>query len=107
MAGFEGIHYISLSILFAKLFEEVAVRLSQPHIVGNIIAGIVVGPALLAWVHPADEITLFTQFLLIGLEEIDIPSISSALRKRLYAGAVVGLQCRLPLQCLLFYFSLA
>jgi Na+:H+ antiporter len=96
LAGFEGILYISLLILFAKLFEEVAVRLKQPPIVGYIIAGIVIGPALLAWVHPADEITMFIQigifflFFLIGLEEIDIPSIFSVLRKRLFAGAVVG-----------------
>jgi Kef-type K+ transport system membrane component KefB len=96
LAGFEGILYISLLILFAKLFEEVAVRLHQPPIVGYIIAGIVLGPAVLAWVQPADEITLFIQigvfflFFLIGLEEIDIPSIFSVLRKRLFAGATVG-----------------
>lgn len=96
MAGFEGILYISLLILFAKLFEEVAVRLRQPPIVGYIIAGIVLGPAILAWVQPADEITLFIQigvfflFFLIGLEEIDIPSIFSVLKKRLFAGASVG-----------------
>jgi Kef-type K+ transport system membrane component KefB len=94
--AFEGILYIALLILFAKLFEEVAVRLRQPPIVGYIIAGIVLGPAVLAWVHPADEISLFVQigvfflFFLIGLEEIDIPSIFSVLRKRLFAGATVG-----------------
>lgn len=114
MAGFEGILYISLLILFAKLFEEVAVRLRQPPIVGYIIAGIVVGPALLAWVHPADEITLFIQigifflFFLIGLEEIDIPSIFSVLRKRLFAGAVVGFAVpfALAVPALLFFTGL-
>lgn len=96
MAGFEGILYISLLILFAKLFEEVAVRLRQPPIVGYIIAGIVLGPAVFSLVQPADEITLFIQigvfflFFLIGLEEIDIPSIFSVLKKRLFAGATVG-----------------
>lgn len=114
MAGFEGILYISLLILFSKLFEEVAVRLKQPPIVGYIIAGIVVGPALLAWVHPADEITLFIQigiffmFFLIGLEEIDIPSIFSVLRKRLFAGAVVGFAVpfALAVPALLFFTGL-
>lgn len=114
MAGFEGILYISLLILFAKLFEEVAVRLKQPPIVGYIIAGIIVGPALLAWVHPADEITLFIQigifflFFLIGLEEIDIPSIFSVLRKRLFAGAVVGFAVpfALAVPALLFFTDL-
>jgi len=114
LAGFEGILYISLLILFSKLFEEVAVRLKQPPIVGYIIAGIVVGPALLAWVHPADEITLFIQigiffmFFLIGLEEIDIPSIFSVLRKRLFAGAVVGFAVpfALAVTALLFFTGL-
>jgi Kef-type K+ transport system membrane component KefB len=114
LAGFEGILYISLLILSAKLFEEVAVRLRQPPIVGYIIAGIVVGPALLAWVHPADEITLFIQigifflFFLIGLEEIDIPSIFSVLRKRLFAGAVVGFAVpfALAVPALLFFTGL-
>jgi len=96
LAGFEGILYISVLILSAKLFEEVAVRLRQPPIVGYIIAGIIVGPAALGLVQPADEITLFIQigvfflFFLIGLEEIDIPSIFSVLKKRLFAGATVG-----------------
>jgi Kef-type K+ transport system membrane component KefB len=114
LAGFEGILYISLLILFAKLFEEVAVRLRQPPIVGYIIAGIIVGPALLAWVQPADEITLFIQigifflFFLIGLEEIDIPSIFSVLRKRLFAGAVVGFAVpfALAVPALLFFTGL-
>ena len=112
MAGFEGILYISLLILFAKLFEEVAVRLRQPPIVGYIIAGIVIGPAALALVQPADEITLFIQigvfflFFLIGLEEIDIPSIFSVLRKRLFAGATVGFAVPFALAVpMLFFFT--
>ena len=110
MAGFEGILYISLLIIFAKLFEEAAVRLRQPPIVGYIIAGIVLGPAVLAWVQPADEITLFIQigvyflFFLIGLEEIDIPSIFSVLRKRLFAGATVGFAAPFALAVLVLFF---
>lgn len=96
LAGFEGILYISLLVVFAKLFEEVAVRLRQPPVVGYIIAGIVLGPAMLAWISPTDEITLFIElgifflFFLIGLEEIDIPSIFSVLRKRMFIGAAIG-----------------
>lgn len=112
MAGFEGILYISLLIIFAKLFEEIAVRLKQPPIVGYIVAGIVLGPAVLSWVHPADDITLFIQigifflFFLIGLEEIDIRSIFSVLRKRLFLGAIVGFVVPFGLAIpVLFYFT--
>jgi hypothetical protein len=47
LAGFKGILYIALLVLSAKLFEEIAVRLRQPPIFGYLIAGIVVGLAVL------------------------------------------------------------
>lgn len=109
MAGFEGILYLALLILFAKLFEELAVRLRQPPIIGYVLAGILLGPALLSWVQPQAEITLFIQigvfflFFLIGLEEIDIPGIFSALKKRLFAGAAVGFAVPFALAFLAFY----
>jgi len=96
LSSFDGILYLSLLIFFAKLFEEIAVRFKLPPIIGYVMAGIILGPAILAWVQPVDEITLFIQigvfflFFLIGLEEIDVPGIFSALRKRLFAGAAVG-----------------
>jgi Kef-type K+ transport system membrane component KefB len=109
LAGFEGILYLALLILFAKLFEELAVRLRQPPIIGYVLAGILLGPALLSWVQPQAEITLFIQigvfflFFLIGLEEIDIPGIFSALKKRLFAGAAVGFAVPFALAFLAFY----
>ncbi len=51
-------------------------RIDQPTIIGNVLAGIIVGPALLALVDPIDAIDLFISigvFFLIGLEEIDLP----------------------------------
>lgn len=109
MASFEGILYLALLILFAKLFEEVAVRLRQPPIMGYVMAGILLGPALLSWVQPQPEITLFIQigvfflFFLIGLEEIDIPGIFSALKKRLFAGAAAGFAVPFSLASLAFF----
>jgi Kef-type K+ transport system membrane component KefB len=86
LAGFKDILDIALLVLSAKLFEEIAVRLTQPPIFGYLIAGIVVGLAFLRWLQPADELMLFIQiviqtgiffffFFLIGLEEIGILSI--------------------------------
>lgn len=58
----------------AKLFAEVAERLKQPAIVGEIIAGAVVGPSVLGWIEPNEVLTALSElgvmFLLfrVGLE---------------------------------------
>lgn len=58
----------------AKLLAELAERLKQPSVVGELIAGIVIGPALLGWVRPNDFLAVLAElavlFLLfqVGLE---------------------------------------
>src|SRR3546814_19213613 len=58
----------------AKLFAEIFERLKQPAVVGEILAGVLIGPSVLGWVSP-NEIThtmaeLGVIFLLfsVGLE---------------------------------------
>ena len=88
--------YLGVLILSAKVFEEIMVRIKQPPIIGNVIAGIVVGPALFSIVKPVSEIEVFISigifflFFLIGLEEIDLPGLFGIFRKKLFAGAVMG-----------------
>ena len=43
-----------IALIAAKLMAELFERLRQPAVVGEIIAGIIVGPALLNWVQPTD-----------------------------------------------------
>jgi Kef-type K+ transport system membrane component KefB len=58
----------------AKVMAEVFERLRQPAVVGEILAGIVIGPSLLAWVQPSELIAVLAEvgviFLLftVGLE---------------------------------------
>ena len=58
----------------AKILAEVFERLKQPAVVGEILAGVVIGPSLLGWVQPSDLITILAEigviFLLftVGLE---------------------------------------
>ena len=69
---------IPLSILLifgtAKLLAEVFERLGQPGIVGEILAGVLIGPSVLGWVHPNEVLTTLAElgvmFLLfrVGLE---------------------------------------
>lgn len=67
---------LSLLVVFAsaKLLAEVFERLGQPGIVGEIFAGILIGPHVLGWMHPTDFLRelsdLGVMFLLfrVGLE---------------------------------------
>lgn len=61
-------------LLFAKLGDEVFRRMGQPTIIGEILAGVVVGPAVLGWVEVGETVEVFAElgavFLLfwVGLE---------------------------------------
>src|SRR5688572_24140785 len=67
---------LAMLIVFgaAKLFGELAERLRQPAIVGEIIAGAIVGPSVLGWIQPDEVLTALSElgvmFLLfrVGLE---------------------------------------
>jgi Kef-type K+ transport system membrane component KefB len=65
-----------LFILFAaaKIGAEIFERLRQPAIVGEILAGVLVGPHVLGWVHPDEatfamsELGVLLLLFLVGLE---------------------------------------
>jgi Kef-type K+ transport system membrane component KefB len=67
---------VSMLILFvsAKLMGEIAERLRQPAIVGEILAGVLIGPSVLGWLAPNEFLSamsdLGAMFLLfrVGLE---------------------------------------
>lgn len=67
---------LSLFIMLAaaKIMAEVFERLQQPAVVGEILAGIVIGPSLLGWVAPSEITAILAEigviFLLftVGLE---------------------------------------
>ena len=58
----------------AKVFSEIFERLRLPGLVGEILAGVLIGPSVLGWVHPAPLLTHLSElgvlFLLfrVGLE---------------------------------------
>jgi Kef-type K+ transport system membrane component KefB len=67
---------LAIFVIFgsAKLLAEVFERLRQPGIVGEILAGVLIGPSVLGWIQPAQYTTTLSQlgvmFLLfrVGLE---------------------------------------
>ncbi len=101
--------FLGVLIIGSKVFEEIFVKLRQPGILGNVIAGLVLGPSVLAIVKPTIEIELFISlgifflFFLVGIEEIDFAGLISSLRRRIFYTAAIGFL--IPF-LLIFYFSL-
>ena len=67
---------LSLFIIIAsaKIMAEIFERLRQPAVVGEILAGVVIGPSLLGWVQPTDLLSIIAEIgvifllFLVGLE---------------------------------------
>ncbi|RKD27094.1 sodium:proton antiporter [Ammoniphilus oxalaticus] len=65
---------IVIVLLATKLAGQLSVRLGQPSVLGKIIVGIILGPALLGWVKDTEIIDVFSQIgvlllmFLAGLE---------------------------------------
>ncbi|MCA1590370.1 MAG: cation:proton antiporter, partial [Acidobacteria bacterium] len=63
-----------IMLVAAKLMAEMFERLRQPAVVGEILAGVLIGPSVLGWVRPSELITILAEigviFLLftVGLE---------------------------------------
>lgn len=51
---------LAVIILCTKLAGDLAVRLGQPSVLGKLIIGVIIGPALLGWVHNTEVIEAFS-----------------------------------------------
>jgi len=54
-----------LILLTARLFGELATRLNLPSVLGELLAGILLGPSLLGWVEPTDIFRLLAEIGII------------------------------------------
>ncbi|WP_339288507.1 cation:proton antiporter [Ureibacillus sp. FSL K6-0786] len=74
MDVFEFILQIVLVLLVAKIAGQISIRLGQPSVLGKIIAGIILGPAVLGWIEQTELIHVFSEIgvlllmFLAGLE---------------------------------------
>lgn len=53
--------YLMLIILFTKLAGDLSVRLGQPAVLGKLIVGIILGPAVLGWIQDGEFIHYFSE----------------------------------------------
>ncbi len=54
-------------LLTARVFAELASRLHLPSVIGELIAGVVLGPSLLGWIEPVEPIKLMAEIGIILL----------------------------------------
>jgi Kef-type K+ transport system membrane component KefB len=50
--------YLLVILLTARVFAELATRLQAPSVIGELFAGVVLGPSLLGWIEPVEAIKL-------------------------------------------------
>jgi len=58
---------IVIILLSARLFAEIASRINIPPVVGELLAGVVLGPSLFGWIEPDKVLSLLAQIGIILL----------------------------------------
>ncbi len=65
--------YLLIILVTARLFAEIAVRLGAPAVIGELTAGIVLGPSMLGWLQPDEVIKLLAEIgILLLLFEVGL-----------------------------------
>ncbi|MFQ5488627.1 MAG: cation:proton antiporter [Gammaproteobacteria bacterium] len=59
--------YLLAILLSARIFAELAVRLRAPTVIGELFAGVVLGPSLLGWIEPVEALKLLAEIGIILL----------------------------------------
>lgn len=59
--------HLLLILLTARVFAELATRLHSPAVIGELLAGVVLGPSLLGWIEPVEAIKLMAEIGIILL----------------------------------------
>ena len=54
-------------LLTARIFAELATRLQAPSVIGELFAGVILGPSLLGWIEPFEAIKLMAEIGIILL----------------------------------------
>src|SRR6185436_8685189 len=89
--------FLSLIVIYvsARLFGELAVRIGQPAVLGELLAGVIVGGSVLGWIHETEmlkllgEIAVMLLLFEVGLES-DLRSFLAVGRSALVV-ALIGI----------------
>lgn len=84
--------HLLIILVTARIFAEIAVRLNFPAVIGELCAGIVIGPSLLGWVSPTETIRLLAEIgIILLLFEVGLETDVRRLIKSGSAAALVAL----------------
>lgn len=84
MQAYTFILYLLIILLSARFFAELAVRLKAPSVIGELFAGIVIGPSMFGWVEPGEPLKLLAEIgIILLLFEVGI---STDIKRLLYTG---------------------
>lgn len=86
---------ILILLVAARLLGQLMTRLKQPALVGEIFAGILLGPALLKWIEPSkslegiSELSVFLIVVAAGLE-MELGEVVKSIKGRGFVAAMLG-----------------
>lgn len=73
---------LALILVAAKLLGMLAKRLQVPSVVGELFAGILIGPSILAWIHPSEILSILAEIgVILLLFEVGLDSHFDILKK--------------------------
>lgn len=79
-------------LLTARLFAELAVRVGIPAVIGELLAGILLGPSLLGWLAPDDVIRMLAEIgIILLLFEVGLDTDMRDLAKAGHQSIIVAL----------------
>ena len=58
---YENLKDLAIIIAVAELFALLSRKIKLPQVVGQIIAGLLIGPCLLGWVHNTEYVKIFAE----------------------------------------------
>ena len=61
---------LALILLSTKLLGLLTRKIQMPQVVGALLAGLILGPACLGWLHSTDFITSISVFLFSSLDNM-------------------------------------
>ena len=79
-------------LVAARLFAEIAVHLGAPAVIGELTAGIILGPSLLGWIQPNEIIRYLAEIgILLLLFEVGLDTDMRKLMNTGRSSAIVAL----------------
>jgi Kef-type K+ transport system membrane component KefB len=59
--------FLAIILIVARLFSETVARFGIPSVIGELLAGLLIGPSLLGWVTPDTTMKLLAEIGIILL----------------------------------------